>query len=84
MQHDQEEIREVSTQLSSIKKKHDETKRICIKKQEELDAIREDIKNLTMQESVAEGPAYAVANRLESLQEQHKATCAAIDEENLT
>ena len=40
MQHDIEEIREVSTQLSSIKKKHDETKRVCIKKQEELDAIR--------------------------------------------
>lgn len=50
MQHDIEEIREVSTQLSSIKKKHDETKRICIKKQEELDAIREEIKNLGVQE----------------------------------
>ena len=84
MQHDQEEIREVSTQLSSIKKKHDETKRICIKKQEELDAIREEIKNLTMQEAVAEGPAFAVASRLETLEAQHKSTCAAIDEENLT
>lgn len=84
MQHDIEEIREVSTQLSSIKKKHDETKRVCIKKQEELDAIREEIKNLTIQEQVAEGPAYAVASRLEQLQAQHAECLEKIDEENLT
>jgi len=46
MQHDKEEIREVSTQLSQIKKKHDETKRICINKQAELDALKEEIRNL--------------------------------------
>jgi len=46
MQHDLEEIREVSTQLSLIKKKHDETKRICINKEAELDAIKEEIRNL--------------------------------------
>jgi len=84
MQHDIEEIREVSTQLSSIKKKHDETKRICIKKQEELDAIREEIKNLGIQETVAEGPAFATANRLETLAIQHQETQDRIDEENLT
>ena len=84
MQHDIEEIREVSTQLSSIKKKHDETKRVCIKKQEELDAIREEIKNLSIQETVAEGPAYAVANRLEQLTLQHAECLEKIDEENLT
>jgi len=84
MQHDIEEIREVSTQLSSIKKKHDETKRVCIKKQEELDAIREEIKNLSVQETQAEGPAFAVANRLDNLTIQHEDTNARIDEENLT
>ena len=46
MQHDLEEIREVSTQLSLIKKKNDETKRICINKEAELDAIKEEIRNL--------------------------------------
>ena len=42
----EKEIREVSTQLSLIKKKHDETKRICINKEAELDAIKEEIRNL--------------------------------------
>jgi len=84
MQHDIEEIREVSTQLSSIKKKHDETKRICIRKQEELDAIREEIKNLGVQEQQAEGPTFAVANRLDQLNIQFNETSDKIEEENLT
>jgi len=63
MQHDIEEIREVSTQLSSI---------------------REEIKNLSVQETQAEGPAFAVANRLDNLTIQHEDTNARIDEENLT
>jgi len=32
VQHDSEEIKEVSSQLSQIKKKHDEAKRACINK----------------------------------------------------
>jgi hypothetical protein len=58
MQHDLEEIREVSTQLSQIKKKHDDTKRVCVKKQAELDVITEEIKNLGVQETQAEGPVF--------------------------
>lgn len=37
-----------------------------------------------MQEAVAEGPAFAIASRLETLESQHKNTCQLIDEENLT
>ena len=69
MQHDLEEIREVSTQLSQIKKKHDETKRICINKEAELNSIKEEIKNLSVQEQQAEGPVYAIQSRLEQLNE---------------
>ena len=67
MQHDLEEIREVSTQLSQIKKKHDDTKRTVIQKEAELDAIKEEIKNLGIQSTLAEGPAFAVQSRLEQL-----------------
>jgi septal ring factor EnvC (AmiA/AmiB activator) len=65
MQHDAEEIREVSAQLSQIKKKHDETKRICIAKQAELDAIKKEIDQLGLQEERAIGPAFAMKSRLE-------------------
>ncbi len=84
MQHDLEEIREVSTQLSQIKKKHDDTKRTVIQKEAELDAIKEEIKNLGIQSTLAEGPAFAVQSRLEQLNFQHEATLGKIDEENLT
>jgi len=36
-QNEMEEIREVSTQLSQIKKQHDDTKKIANRKQEELE-----------------------------------------------
>ena len=84
MQHDIEEIREVSTQLSQIKKKHDDTKRICINKQAELDAIKEEIRNLGVQEQQAEGPTFAIMHRLKQLRDQHAATNGKIDEECLT
>lgn len=84
MQHDIEEIREVSTQLSQIKKKHDDTKRICINKQAELDAIKEEIRNLGVQEQQAEGPTFAIMHRLKQLKDQHAATNGKIDEECLT
>ena len=84
MQHDAEEIREVSAQLSQIKKKHDETKRICIAKQAELDAIKKEIDQLGLQEERAIGPAFAMKSRLEQLTEQYEETCHKIDEETLT
>lgn len=84
MQHDAEEIREVSAQLSQIKKKHDETKRICIAKQAELDAIKKEIDQLGLQEERSIGPAFAMKSRLEQLTEQYEETCHKIDEETLT
>jgi chromosome segregation ATPase len=84
MQHDLEEIREVSTQLSQIKKKHDETKRVCVNKQAELDAIEQEIKNLGVQETQAEGPVFQIQSRLETLNDQYDTTCQKIDEEQLT
>lgn len=84
MQHDLEEIREVSTQLSQIKKKHDDTKRVCVKKQAELDGITEEIKNLGVQETQAEGPVFQIQSRLKNLNDQFNSTCSKIDEEQLT
>jgi len=51
MQHDLEEIREVSAQLSTIKKKHDEAKRICINKEAELEEVKREIEQLGIQET---------------------------------
>ncbi len=39
VQHESEEIKEVSAQLSLIKKKHDEAQRGCNTKQQELDQL---------------------------------------------
>ena len=83
-QHDQEEIREVSIQLSQIKKKHDEAKKLVILKQEELDRVKKEIQNLELQEQQAEGPTYQVKTRIEQLVEEQKNTNDRIDEENLT
>lgn len=84
LQHDLEEIREVSTQLSQIKKKHDETKRVCIAKQEEIDQILKEIDNINLQEERSIGPTYAIKSRLDQLKEQYSDTCHKIDEEVLT
>lgn len=79
-----EEIKEVSTQLSQIKKKHDEAKRSCVSKQQELDELQEEIKALGVQESQAEGPVFQVQDRLQTLQEQHEDTLNKIAEEQLS
>ena len=42
-QNEQEELREVSTTLQEIKKKHDEARKLADKKQEELEQIRKEI-----------------------------------------
>jgi len=60
VQNDMEEIKEVSAQLSQIKKKHDEAKRSCVAKQVEIDQLSEEIKALGVQESQAEGPIFQI------------------------
>jgi len=84
MQHEAEEIREVSTQLSQIKKKHDETKRISIAQHAENKRIEKEIAQLSLQEERAFGPAFAMKSQLEQLREQYEETCHKIDEETLT
>ena len=84
VQHESEEIKEVSTQLSLIKKKHDEAQRGCNNKQKELDQLQEEIKALGVQESQAEGPVFQIQARLEHLREQYNSTLHLIEEETLT
>ena len=55
-QNEQEEINEVSGQLSQIKKKHDEAKKAVTLKQDEYDRIRKEIAGLEIQEANIEGP----------------------------
>jgi hypothetical protein len=45
-QNEAEEIREVSSQLAQIKKKHDETKKLGNIKEEELALVRKEIEAL--------------------------------------
>ena len=52
LQHDQEEINEVSAQLSQIKKKHDEAKKLVTLKQDEYDRIRKEIIGVEIAASV--------------------------------
>ena len=58
MQHDQDEIREVSTELSQIKKQHDEVKKLVNAKQDDLEKIRKEIESIGEQEHTAEGPVF--------------------------
>lgn len=46
MQHDQDEIREVSTELSQIKKQHDDVKKLVNAKQDDLEKIKKEIESL--------------------------------------
>ena len=68
-QHEGEEIREVSTQLSQIKKKHDEAKKLVMQKQDELEKVKKEIEMLAVQEMQCEGPVYMIQTRLEELNE---------------
>ena len=67
LQHDQEEINEVSIQLSQIKKKHDEAKKQFTAKKNELEKIKKEIEQLEIQEQNAEGPMFRNKNRLQEL-----------------
>ena len=84
LQHDQEEINEVSIQLSQIKKKHDEAKKQFTAKKNELEKIKKEIEQLEIQEQNAEGPMFRNKNRLQELQEVKKATEAKINEERMS
>ena len=83
MQHDQDEIREVSTELSQIKKQHDDVKKLVIAKQDDLEKIKKEIDSIGVQEQTAEGPVFQVKSRLEQLEECLDSTKVKIDEENL-
>ena len=81
MQHDQDEIREVSTELSQIKKQHDDVKKLVLAKQDDLEKIKKEIDSLGVQEQTAEGPVFQVKSRLQQLQECLESTRVKIDEE---
>jgi len=83
MQNDQDEIREVSTELSQIKKQHDDVKKLAIAKEDDLDKIKKEIDFLGVQEQTAEGPVFQVKSRLEQLEECLDTTKLKIDEETL-
>ena len=73
-QNEQEEIREVSTQLAQIKKQHDDTRKLANAKEEELLFIRKKIDQIAVQEIQSEGPTLALKNGLEMLGESLKET----------
>lgn len=78
-----EEINEVSVQLSQIKKKHDEAKKLVTLKQQEYDRIRKEIAGLDIQEAQIEGPIAYNKERLAQLSDSLKETEDKIDKEKL-
>ena len=83
-QNEQEEIKEVSFQLSQIKKKHDEAKKLGNQKQDELEKVRKEIDQLYVQEVQAEGPTQETKSRIEMLEEALADTKYKTDEELFT
>lgn len=83
LQHDQEEINEVSAQLSQIKKKHDEAKKLVTLKQDEYDRIRKEIIGVEIQEAQIEGPIAYNKERLAQLEQSLVETEDKIDKEKM-
>lgn len=83
-QNELEEIKEVSFQLSQIKKKHDEAKKLGNQKQEDLEKMRKEIEALNNQGLTGEGENFYVQSRIESLQEQLADVKYKTDEEMYT
>ena len=84
LKHDQDEINEVSFQLSQIKKKHDETKKLVTAKKAELEKIEKESEQIDIQVSQAEGPMVQIKNRLNELTEAKKQTEARINDERMS
>ena len=82
-QNEQEEINEVSIQLSQIKKKHDEAKKLVTLKQEEYDRIRKEIVGLEIQENQVEVPITYNKERLAQLDQSLLETNDKIDREKM-
>ena len=78
-----EEINEVSVQLSQIKKKHDEAKKLVTNKQAEYDRIRKEINGLDIAEAQIEGPIAYNKERLAQLTGGLDDTSEKIDKENM-
>lgn len=66
-QNEADEIKEVSFQLSQIKKQHDDCKKKGNYKEEELAKIRKEIQALDQQDSNAEGPIHEQRSKIEML-----------------
>ena len=73
----------MSTELSQIKKQHDDVKKLVNAKQDDLEKIKKEIESLGVQEQTAEGPVFQVKSRLEQLEECLDTTKLKIDEETL-
>jgi ATP-dependent Clp protease ATP-binding subunit ClpA len=83
-QNEAEEIKEVSFQLSLIKKKHDEAKKLANTKQDELDKVRKEIDQLYVQEVQAERPTQEMKSKIEMLEDSLAETSYKTGEETVT
>lgn len=82
-QHTQDEINEVSSQLSLIKKRHDDAKKMAMLKQQEYDRIRKEIAGLDIQEAQIEGPIAYNKERLAQLDHELSETTLKMNIENM-
>lgn len=62
-----EEIREVSTQLSLIRKRHDEARKETALKKAEIEQMKLEIKNFDEQKQFTEADSFAVQHRIDQL-----------------
>lgn len=81
-QNEQDEIAEVSTQLASIKKKHDEAKKLVRERETEFEYLKKEIEIVNQQEQSA-GSAFDVKQRIEHLMQEIEMTQHRIAEETM-
>ena len=78
---DEEEMKEVSTQLASLKKKHDVVNKQVLKMEGNLDKVKKEIQALEMQEDQAEQAVYETSSRLQQLEEAITGTKGSLEEQ---
>jgi len=80
---DDEEMKEVSSSLADLKKKHDIVKKRVNEKEISLDIIKKEIQQLEYQESSAEGAVYENSTRKQQIENAVAVTTKKTNEESM-
>ena len=79
----EEEMREISYQLSKVKKKHDYESRKKDEKLAELERVKKEIEQLNIQQATIENQTYETTTKISQLKTAIQTTKEKCDEEDM-